>query len=627
MDSPDKQSRVKSEGIPADELKQRIRKLKEEVMNGEIESKFSRERSRDNNLDHKLKKAEALNKKAQEHIEKLSWDNAILEKQLKDSQKQVTKLENQLKNSEDLRKMLEIELEQHRTIDKGLETLRARMSQQANEMESTKVELKKANARAKQVESAALKIRDDTIEDCKSCQSKVDSIRELNKMLKERDEQIARMKVTHERHAAEMAEKQGHSKCDCRYKVMEAKAEIETHMAAGEKLRAEREKYESMFHQYAKERQSVMDRLKDCEGKLEEKEEKIRKLRQENKNNNCANKYINRNRGGLGGDCRVVGAMKDTVEDLTQDLRAKEDEIKQLHILIGKLDVQLRETAEQAMLAKNENSQLATEMMKRLHEYEACLNERDALIQENARLKVDMVAMVPKLDAKSPRKASAIAEFDRLTEKLQDTEKQLIECRKELQKSIDENKKKSDKLLLRKNLNNTNKNETKKDEGKRHSGKHRNCLTCRLLNKLQMGLSNCSKCKDDTKPCQCERYGKLPASIRSEIEDYEVPWPRGSKDWKEVEKRSEKKVGPSGRERGEQKGRTGEGGRKYGQEGRGGRDRARSEATETGSPITPMQKNQSKVSFAATQTNSGENVEEVSGIEGDKSLDKDFSVA
>ena len=70
------------------------------------------------------------------------------------------------------------------------------------------------------------------------------------------------MKVTHERHAAEMEEKQGHSKCDCRYKVMEAKAEIETHMAAGEKLRAEREKYESMFHQYAKERQSVMDRLK-----------------------------------------------------------------------------------------------------------------------------------------------------------------------------------------------------------------------------------------------------------------------------------------------------------------------------------------------------------------------------
>ena len=45
--------------------------------------------------------------------------------------------------------------------------------------------------------------------------------------------------------------------------------------------------------------------------------------------------------------------------------------------------------------------------------------ERETLIQENARLKMDMVAMVPKLNSKMPRKASAIAELDRLTEKLQ----------------------------------------------------------------------------------------------------------------------------------------------------------------------------------------------------------------
>ena len=60
-----------------------------------------------------------------------------------------------------------------------------------------------------------------------------------------------------------------------------------------------------------------------------------------------------------------------------------------------------------------------TFLTRRLHEYEGCVTERETLIQENARLKMDMVAMVPKLDSKSPRKASAIAEFDRLTEKLQ----------------------------------------------------------------------------------------------------------------------------------------------------------------------------------------------------------------
>ena len=42
---------------------------------------------------------------------------------------------------------------------------------------------------------------------------------------------------------------------------MEARAEVETHVAAGEKLKNDREKYKLMYHQYAKERQSAMDRL------------------------------------------------------------------------------------------------------------------------------------------------------------------------------------------------------------------------------------------------------------------------------------------------------------------------------------------------------------------------------
>ena len=70
-----------------------------------------------------------------------------------------------------------------------------------------------------------------------------------------------RMKVTHQKHAAEMSENRTAFKCDCRYKVMEAKAEVETHVAAGEKLKGEREKYKSLFHQYAKERKLVMERL------------------------------------------------------------------------------------------------------------------------------------------------------------------------------------------------------------------------------------------------------------------------------------------------------------------------------------------------------------------------------
>ena len=70
-----------------------------------------------------------------------------------------------------------------------------------------------------------------------------------------------RMKVTHQKHAAEMSENRTAFNCDCRYKVMEAKAEVETHVAAGEKLKGEREKYKSLFHQYAKERKLVMERL------------------------------------------------------------------------------------------------------------------------------------------------------------------------------------------------------------------------------------------------------------------------------------------------------------------------------------------------------------------------------
>ena len=80
------------------------------------------------------------------------------------------------------------------------------------------------------------------------------------------------------------------------------------------------------------------------------------------------------------------------------------------------------------------------------------------------------------------------------------------------------------------NVNNNNENT--------HSGNHRNCLTCRLLNKLQMGLGDCEKCKDSSKPCRCQQGGKLPASIRREIEDYEVPWPEKIEDdWQRIERR------------------------------------------------------------------------------------------
>merc|ERR1719431_54934 len=420
------------------------------------------------------------------------------------------------------------------------------MSDQANEMASTKDELRKANERAKQVESVALKAREESIEGCNSCLTKVNTIAQLNQLLKDKDEQITRMKLTHEKHAAEMNENQNQYKCDCRYKVMEARAEVETHVAAGEKLKNDREKYKLMYHQYAKERQSAMDRLQDCEEKLSEKDERIRRLKQENNNNSNGyktGKCNSPNRGAAGrgaaaGECRIIGAMKDTMAELTDEIRAKDCDIRQLQSLVAKLDLQLRDTEEQTQLSKSENAQLATELMKRIQEYEGSLNERETLIQENARLKLDMVAMVPKMDAKSPRKASAIAELDRLTEKLQDTEKQLIDCRKEIKKLKEENKKQSDKLLRRetvanrdnKNTNENNSNDDANKSNNKHVGNHRNCLTCRLLNKLQMGLSNCKKCKDDSKHCRCQKNGKLPASIRREIEDFEVPWPTKTSD-------------------------------------------------------------------------------------------------
>ena len=191
------------------------------------------------------------------------------------------------------------------------------------------------------------------------------------------------------------------------------------------------------------------------------------------------------------------------------------------------------------------------------------MEERETLIQENARLKLDMVAMIPKLDSLSPRKASAIAEFDRLTEKLrvskgdeflaihemksdkrinelrlnktfiviskQETEKQLIDCHGELRKLRSEKQaRRTDKSAGPKNSNNNNNNS--------HAGNHKNCLTCRLLDKLQMGLSDCKECKSTT-PCLCPRPKELPASIRREIEDFEVPWPEETEDWNEWHKR------------------------------------------------------------------------------------------
>ena len=58
----------------------------------------------------------------------------------------------------------------------------------------------------------------------------------------------------------------------------------------------------------------------DCEDKLADKEEKIRRLRQENSSNN-AGVGAGRGRLGTGGDCRIVGALKKTVEELSEELR------------------------------------------------------------------------------------------------------------------------------------------------------------------------------------------------------------------------------------------------------------------------------------------------------------------
>ena len=109
----------------------------------------------------------------------------------------------------------------------------------------------------------------------------------------------------------------------------------------------------------------------------------------------------------------------------------------------------------------------------------------------------------------------------------QETEKQLIDCRGELRKLRSEKQaRRTDKSVAQKNSNNNN----------HHVGNHRNCLTCRLLDKLQMGLSDCKECKSTT-PCRCPRPRELPASIRREIEDFEVPWPEGAEDWNEWHKR------------------------------------------------------------------------------------------
>ena len=64
---------------------------------------------------------------------------------------------------------------------------------------------------------------------------------------------------------------------------------------------------------------SAFTNIKDCEDKLTEKEENIRRLRQENNSNSTAYNFGNRKPPGC--DSRILGAMKDTVEELTQELR------------------------------------------------------------------------------------------------------------------------------------------------------------------------------------------------------------------------------------------------------------------------------------------------------------------
>ena len=105
----------------------------------------------------------------------------------------------------------------------------------------------------------------------------------------------------------------------------------------------------------------------------------------------------------------------------------------------------------------------------------------------------------------------------------------MIDCRGELRKLRSEKQaRRTDKSVEAKNSSNNNNNN-------HHAGNHRNCLTCRLLDKLQMGLSDCKECKSTT-PCRCPRPRELPASIRREIEDFEVPWPEGTEDWNEWHK-------------------------------------------------------------------------------------------
>ena len=209
---------------------------------------------------------------------------------------------------------------------------------------------------------------------------------------------------------------------------------------------------------------------------------------------------------------------------------------------------------------------------------------------------------------------SQLMTFNYCCSPMQDTEKQLIDCRQELRKLRAEKQKKDEKndrdaKLKRGNANNNNENV--------HGGNHRNCLTCRLLNKLQLGFGNCDQCQEPYKLCQCQKGGKLPASIRREIDDYEIPWPeKGSKhDWRQVPRREEKegmegeKDKKSGNANGKRKGerkRWDSAGRKE-KTGRSEqhsieRERtSRDAATVTKSePNTGSKHTRSKVSFAQT---------------------------
>merc|ERR1719419_967946 len=315
---------------------------------------------------------------------------------------------------------------------------------------------------------------------------------------------------------------------------MEAKAEAETHIAAGARLKEDRERYKEMYEQCVKEKKSVLERFQNCEGKLAAKSAKIRKLLMEN----CSNSRNNNN------DCRVIGAMKETVEELTDELRMKDQDIEQLRHLVEKLDTRLQETEEDLDLAKEENQRISKEAIERMRDHESLLCSRDALIVENSKLKTDMTKLTPKPDVKKPRKSSEKAEFDRLTEKLQKTEAQLMYTTAELRRMTVEVKKKGQTMAkIRKEV----------PRHGCHNGTHRNCLLCKMMHKLDVEFAadkvDCQKC-GRCSICQEEKdendagKGSQNRNKTKDEEVYEKKVPQrvrmeASQDWQERESSSD----------------------------------------------------------------------------------------